>query len=509
MTNIDGLIQGMFIVSLLTILYGISIFLYLKKRIYPTLFLIVFSGFALRLFCSSNPMLHPWDERYHALVAKNIMEQPFEPKLYKYHVLDYDYRSWTANKVWLHKQPIPLWSMALSLKVFGVNEFSLRLPSVFLSTFCIYLTFCISLLLFGSDRVGLIAAFLHSINGLAIELSSGKVATDHIDTFFLFFTELSIFFVLLNAKNGKKVFMFVAGIACGAAILTKWLPALIIFPLYLAINAKNKNKRQLLTDLIILSTTISLTALPWQIYAQWLFPLEYQWEQHFNKLHFTEGLEGNGGAWWYFVDRIRINVNEMIYIILLWFFYDALQKENKALKSENLFLLIYIAVPFLVFSIAKTKMPGYLLFTFPAYFIISGLFIERLVFSAHGVLRKTKFQKFNIFIVTVIFALAIRYGLERVKPFKTHEKEMLAKKEMMRTNFPPKSVVFNIPYPIELMFYASCIAYPVIPDSSLINQLYDKNYHLFIVDNDDLSNNVKKNSKIKKIKLPAVMSQNH
>ena len=459
MVDIDGLIQGTLIVSSLTMLYGLSLFLYLKGRIYPALSLIIFSGFFLRVFCASDPMLHPWDERYHALVAKNMMEQPFEPKLYKYHVLDYDYRSWTTNKVWLHKQPIPLWSMALSLKIFGINEFSVRLPSVFLSTLSIYLTFCISLLLFGSHRIGLIAAFLHSINGLAIELSSARVATDHIDTFFLFFTELSVFFVLLNAKNGKKVFIFVAGIACGAAILTKWLPALIIFPLYLIINLKNKSKSQLSIDLIILSATISLIALPWQIYAQWFYPLEYQWEQHFNKLHFTEGLEGNGGAWWYFIDHIRINVNEMIYVVLLWFFYDALQQENKKLRNKNLFLLIYIAIPFLVFSIAKTKMPGYLLFTFPAYFIISGLFIERLVFQerentpllmsvrhvVNGAFQRTNFFKFKVFMVVVIFALAIRYGLERVKPFKTHETEMLAKKEMIHANFPPKSVIFNIP----------------------------------------------------------------
>ncbi len=38
--------------------------------------------------------LHDWDERYHALVAKNMIEQPFKPMLYKNPVLPYDYKDW-------------------------------------------------------------------------------------------------------------------------------------------------------------------------------------------------------------------------------------------------------------------------------------------------------------------------------------------------------------------------------------------------------------------------------
>lgn len=189
----DILIQGILLIGLLVIFYGISFFVYLRGRVYLSLFFIILSGFGLRIFCSLDPMLHPWDERYHALVAKNLIDEPLEPKLYKEPIIDYDYKNWTANKIWLHKQPMPLWSMALSLKIFGISEFSLRLPSILLSTMSIFLTFCIGLFLFNSDRVGLIAAFLQSINGLVIELSSGRVATDHIDTFFLFFVELSIF----------------------------------------------------------------------------------------------------------------------------------------------------------------------------------------------------------------------------------------------------------------------------------------------------------------------------
>ena len=403
------LLQGGVLIAFLVVVYALSLFAYLRGRHYLALFFIIVAGFSLRLFCSLDPMLHPWDERYHALVARNMIEHPLEPKLYKEHVVEYDYTNWTANKIWLHKQPAPLWAIALSLKAFGVSEISVRLPSVLLSTLSIFLTFFIGLFLFRSDRIALIAAFLQSINGLVIDLASGRIATDHIDTFFLFFVELSIFFILLNARNDKRIFLILAGGACGLAILTKWLPALIVFPLYLIMGIKSKSKNRLLTGIFLLGIATLFVALPWQIYAQSLFPLEYQWEQHFNKLHFIKGLEGHEQPWWYFVNQIRIDVNESIYVVLLWFAYYVYR--NVSFFRQNLFLLTYIAIPFLFFSMAKTKMPGYLLFTFPAYFIIIGLFIDKLLSGKIGRRYKSKFHRLGVFVTVVIFLLALRYGL--------------------------------------------------------------------------------------------------
>ena len=54
-----------------------------------------------------------------------------------------------------------------------------------------------------SQRVGFIAAFLFSIHGLIIELSAGRVATDSIDIFFLFFIELAVYLTLRFAKPEK------------------------------------------------------------------------------------------------------------------------------------------------------------------------------------------------------------------------------------------------------------------------------------------------------------------
>src|SRR3954469_18267269 len=66
--------------------------------------LIVLGGLILRVFVASDLFLHEWDERYHALVAKNLMSNLLLPRLYASPLLNYDCREWASNYIWLHKQ---------------------------------------------------------------------------------------------------------------------------------------------------------------------------------------------------------------------------------------------------------------------------------------------------------------------------------------------------------------------------------------------------------------------
>ncbi|MBP7399885.1 MAG: hypothetical protein KA954_09890, partial [Chitinophagales bacterium] len=85
-----------------------------------TYLILFFGALGIRiLFNSFFPYLHDWDERFHALVAKNMMTHPFTPMLRANPVLPYDETSWTDGHIWLHKQPLFLWQMALSMKIFG------------------------------------------------------------------------------------------------------------------------------------------------------------------------------------------------------------------------------------------------------------------------------------------------------------------------------------------------------------------------------------------------------
>ncbi len=96
---------GLFIASVPAMI-SLYTFFYLKKT-KTSLWLIILSAFLLRLLLSAlDPFLHNWDERFHVLVAKNMMQFPFKPMLNKNPILPYNYTDWSSNNIWLHKQPL-------------------------------------------------------------------------------------------------------------------------------------------------------------------------------------------------------------------------------------------------------------------------------------------------------------------------------------------------------------------------------------------------------------------
>ncbi len=149
-----------FALSLTAVLGAWSYFAFRKGSYRIGLFLLFLSSFALRFWVATlDPFLHDWDERFHAVVAKNMTVHPFKPMLHVDPVISsYDFTAWCCNHVWLHKQPLFLWQMALSLKIFGVSEWALRIPSVLMSALLVFPIFNIGQHLF-DERTGYIAAF--------------------------------------------------------------------------------------------------------------------------------------------------------------------------------------------------------------------------------------------------------------------------------------------------------------------------------------------------------------
>ncbi len=103
---------------------------YFKDKGYKfALFVIIIFGFFLRILTAKlDPFLHPWDERFHALVSRNLMHSPFKPMLRAFPVTDnFDINEWCCNHIWLHKQPLFMWQMALSMKAFGIKILNSRI----------------------------------------------------------------------------------------------------------------------------------------------------------------------------------------------------------------------------------------------------------------------------------------------------------------------------------------------------------------------------------------------
>jgi 4-amino-4-deoxy-L-arabinose transferase-like glycosyltransferase len=473
-----NLIFGIITIAICIFGYFIAFKQLNKNNITLSLILIILCGFLLRIYASTDYYLHAWDERYHALVAKNMIEHPFQPTLYNKVLLPYDYKNWTNNHIWLHKQPIPLWTMALSMSVFGINEIALRIPSILLTTIGIWITFFIGNYLF-NKRVGIIAAFLYSIHGLIIEVTAGRIATDHIDAFFLFFVQLSVLFAIKYFQGKKPIYNIFCGVSIGLAILSKWLPALIVLPIWLllALDSNKLRSKEILINFLVLCFVIICVSIPWQLYIFSSFPQEAHWESSFNIKHITEILENHENPFYYHFDKLRMIFGELIYLPLIWFFY----KTFKNLKNfKRLAITIWILIPFIFFSFAKTKMQAYTLFTAPAIFIVTGVFCHYL----YRFRNRFRFKWIIIALLILLIALPVRYSIERIKPFSKRDTNPHWTKELRalnhETKIHEKIVIFNSEYPIETMFYNDCIAYSIIPDSSILSNIKNNGYKILI-----------------------------
>ncbi|MFK7785225.1 MAG: ArnT family glycosyltransferase [Crocinitomicaceae bacterium] len=422
----------------------------------------------MKIYLSSDLFLHPWDERYHALVAKNMLNHPLRPTLFETPFLDYDYKMWTYNHIWVHKQPLPLWSIMSSLALFGVNTFAVRIPSILLTSLGAIISYQFGKRLF-SRRVGFFASGFYSINGLILEISSGRIATDHVDIFFLFFVQLAVYLAWEFAQRKSIYLNILCGIAIGLAILSKWLPALIVLPIWggFLLHFRQFRFKEILFHGLTLIAVIALIALPWQIYIHSAFPLEAVWESSFNKQHLFEVLDVQAQPWYYHFTMLRINYGELIYLPLIWFAFKTIRKRT---NWKYWSILIWITIPYIFFSLAMTKMQGYTLFAAPAVFLVLALFIDYLIRFR----KRFNYRWVPVLGIILLIALPIRFSLERLKPFQTvatpewqQDIDDIAKE----IKHQKKVIVFNVNRPIELMFHSNCTAYNTIPSSEKIAKL--------------------------------------
>lgn len=439
---------------------------------------LVVMSIGLYAFMASTWSLQPWDERYHALVAKNLMSHPFYPTLYENPILPYDYKQWAGNHIWVHKQPVTLWGIAASLKLFGTNVIAVRLPSILMASACVFMTYRIGRKLF-NPRVGLMAAFFFTINGLIFDLVGARMATDHVDVFFLFFVTLSVLCALNFAQTRKYWWNLLCGLFIGMAILCKWLPALIVLPIWLLLLLHYKwSFKQFFFHGVALVLVVVLVALPWQLYIHANFPLEAAWESKYNVMHLYQDLENTGKPFYYYADVMRVSFGELIYIPFIWFIVQAFRKKK---DGRYWTLLIWVIIPFLFFSFSATKLQGYIAFCSSALFIISALFIDKLLNKE----IKIKWNWLRYALLVLLFALPVRYSLERLKPFQGIPKMPDWQSDIHDFERSPDNtsdaVIFNTEHPIEYMFHTNATAYIGMPTESLMDSLENVGHHVFIV----------------------------
>jgi len=209
--------------------------------------LIVIFGF-LFFFRMHWPNLGSWDEAWYGSIAREMAKSG-----------DFMHSNWNGKPFYDHP-PMGFWIMALTYKIFGISEFSTRLPSVVLGILSIILVYLTGTELFKKKAVGFAAALMLGTSVWYVI----RVRSGNLDSPFVFFYILTIYLALKSVKN-IKLFPLV-GLAFGSLMMTKTLVGISALPVMGVIMLPQILKiRKSMLWLLGGIATFCIVVLPWYI----------------------------------------------------------------------------------------------------------------------------------------------------------------------------------------------------------------------------------------------------
>lgn len=499
------------------VLLGVSLVFESKGKSVWSLLWLTLGGFCVYMFAAQLcPFLNLWDEQYHAVVARNCMEHPFSPMLYQDNIVPgHDYSAWPASAIWLHKQPLFLWQIALSFKIFGVSLLSLRLPSVIMCTLMIPLGYRIAKLLTNDYKTAYFTAVAIACSWYLILLTSGIESTDHNDVCFVFYVTASVwaFIEYEHRDNHKYCWAILVGLLAGAAVLTKWMPGLLVYlcwGIYLLSEKGFKIKEWNLQHLIVALVVTTAVVLPWQLFILKQFPDMARQELLYNFKHFNNEIELHNEPALYFLQILPMQYvghgyrahkvgfqwnTETIIIYCVLVFGLVLLLRNMKKRSHRITTIACLLFVYLFFSIAKTKMPSFTFIVCIIWFMSLGSFVGWVVERVHGWVRQPAIR--SLLLAIIVFGTAfyqLNFPNYRKMQFSwVTDKMMYNQKvfESWKDKTPEGCYIFNVnaandhfTYLLNApaMFFSGRECYPELPLYDDLKALQAKGIKIAVVD---------------------------
>jgi len=311
-----------------------------------------------------------------------------------------------GQEVRFQKPIIFYWLVALSFKIFGVNIFSGRLPSVIFATAGIVLVYYFSLILFGNPKGALFSA-LALLSSPLYFLNARAARTDMVLTFFITLSMLFFAKGFFGQKKRRWYFIF-SFIAMGLATMTKGPPGFLIpfmsIVVLLLVFPKN---RVALKDIFSPWTFIFflLILVPWPLVMYLVYG-----DRFINSFFFSElinrvdrssiDLVSNTG--YYLATMVRHFFPWSIFLLIG--ILSTRKKENN--KNEIRFLFLWIAVTFGMFTFfVSSGHSRYLLPLSPALALLTGEYLVRI--EEQGAFRNRMFKLVVLLILSLFVVLAL------------------------------------------------------------------------------------------------------
>ena len=284
------------------------------------------------------------------------------------------------------KPALLYWLQAAGYAVFGVGEFAARLPSALAALAAMLATYELGRRMFNPSS-GLLAGLLLGTAVLFCAAAHFANPDSLLNACSLF----ALFFFWRNYTAGRRGWSPWSAAAAGFGVLAKGpvglaLPAATAF-LFLLWRWELRRlwSPRLLTGLLV----FVLVAAPWYVWvtvetkAAWTVGF---WMHH-NVNRFTGSLEGHAGPFYYYAVALLVGCAPWCVFFgpTAWYALRRLWREKTTTAASSAhddqpavqFLLCWMAVYFLFFSVSTTKLPNYILPLYPAAALLTGRFLDQ------------------------------------------------------------------------------------------------------------------------------------
>jgi 4-amino-4-deoxy-L-arabinose transferase-like glycosyltransferase len=299
------------------------------------------------------------------------------------------------GQVIFDKPPLYYWLAALLAKVIGFNEWALRFWAALAGVLTVLATYAFGRK-FYNDRVGFLSGLV-AMTAFQFLVQSRIAELDIVLTLF-FVLSLFLFLSGYQTKDNRYYILMYLPLALGMLIkglLAVALPGCAIF-LFLLFKQELPRAKELAVIPGILIVTV--IGLPWYI-AEYLvhgqifvdFALGFLFLARFQGV-----VAGHTGPWYYYFPALLLGFAPWSHFLPLALWQTWQNRKN----DPALLALCFIIPAFIVFSIAKTKIPNYVLPLYPFLAVMVGVAWDKL-------LREPATERRGFLIANLFFAVVV------------------------------------------------------------------------------------------------------
>ncbi len=368
--------------------------------------------------------VQPWDEGLFAVRAQSIN---------KYNAY-WDQTQYSIGGLYSATYPpLTVWAMALNMRIFGERLIAIRLLSALCGSISLIFIFLLARRLMNSDLA------LLSIIALAVTGSWNYYARQGMtDIPLVAFILISLWAMLKLLESERKyqtlIWTLILALAFGAALMTKIVISFLPL-LFIAVALFRKEFKRFRFPLILASVLGIGIALPWHIYM--IKTHGYEFYRAFFAPHIYSSVESNSpilGLFYYLNQMIVANPFLLLGLIFIPLYYwkfrpkidinadeainDKIERKIQIKAFLTEVLVIWLGLGFVIFSIAQTKLPHYLLYLIPPAILLAGKYIRESEKSTINARLRWFILSFLVISIFWAFNYDLRQGIKNLLTFR-------------------------------------------------------------------------------------------